>query len=64
MRLRRWQTACIDSSLKQYLDGQSHFLVLATPGSGKTLMASVLSNHLLKNDLLLFPIIDSFSGFF
>ncbi|MDD8060376.1 MULTISPECIES: DEAD/DEAH box helicase [Shewanella] len=52
MRLRRWQNACIDSSLKQYLNGQSHFLVLATPGSGKTLMASVLSNHLLKNDLV------------
>ena len=52
MKLRPWQSECIDLALKQYLGGYSHFLTLATPGAGKTLMASELANQLLTNDLV------------
>lgn len=52
MKLRQWQTDCINLALKQYLSGNSHFLTLATPGAGKTLMASELADQLLKNDLI------------
>ena len=51
MKLRQWQTECIDLALKQYGDGNSHFLALATPGAGKTMMASELADQLLKSDL-------------
>ncbi|WP_235781944.1 DEAD/DEAH box helicase [Shewanella vesiculosa] len=52
MKLRKWQKSCINRASKQYLSGNNHFLALATPGSGKTLMASELANHLLKNNLI------------
>ena len=52
MKLRQWQTACITLALKKYLNGNSHFLALATPGAGKTLMASELADQLLKNNLI------------
>lgn len=52
MKLRQWQVSCINKALKQYLNGNSHFLALATPGAGKTLMASELADRLLKNNLI------------
>ena len=52
MKLRQWQVSCINKALKQYLNGRSHFLTLATPGAGKTLMASELADQLLKNNLV------------
>ncbi|MFT6833986.1 MAG: superfamily II DNA or RNA helicase [Francisellaceae bacterium] len=52
MKLRQWQVSCINKALKQYLNGKSHFLALATPGAGKTLMASELADQLLKNNLI------------
>ncbi|MDO6486262.1 DEAD/DEAH box helicase family protein [Colwellia sp. 6_MG-2023] len=52
MKLRQWQSECIELALKQYLDGYSHFLTLATPGAGKTLMASELANQLLTKGLV------------
>lgn len=52
MKLRQWQADCINKALKQYLHGNSHFLALATPGAGKTLMASELADQLLKNNLV------------
>ncbi|KMT66778.1 DEAD/DEAH box helicase [Catenovulum maritimum] len=52
MKLRQWQSECIELALKQYLGGHSHFLTLATPGAGKTLMASELANQLLRKDLV------------
>jgi superfamily II DNA or RNA helicase len=52
MKLRQWQSECIELALKQYLAGNSHFLTLATPGAGKTLMASELANQLLTKDLV------------
>ena len=52
MKLRKWQTECVDLAMNQYLSGNSHFLALATPGAGKTLMASELADQLLKNSLI------------
>ena len=52
MKLRQWQVSCINKALKKYLDGNSHFLALATPGAGKTLMASELADQLLKSNLI------------
>ena len=52
MKLRLWQAECINLALTQYQNGDSHFLALATPGAGKTLMASELANQLLKNNMV------------
>ncbi|MEH6596577.1 MAG: superfamily II DNA or RNA helicase [Oleiphilaceae bacterium] len=52
MKLRKWQASCINKALKQYSSGNNHFLALATPGAGKTLMASELADQLLKNNLI------------
>jgi superfamily II DNA or RNA helicase len=52
MKLRQWQAECINLALTQYQNGTSHFLVLATPGAGKTLMASELADQLLKNNMV------------
>ena len=51
MKLRQWQAECIDLALVQYGSGNRHFLALATPGAGKTMMASELADQLLKSDL-------------
>ena len=52
MKLRQWQTECINLALTQYQNGTNHFLALATPGAGKTLMASALADQLLKNNMV------------
>ena len=52
MKLRLWQAECINLALTQYQRGNSHFLALATPGAGKTLMASELANQLLKSNMV------------
>jgi superfamily II DNA or RNA helicase len=49
MKLRQWQAECINLALAQYQNGQNHFLALATPGAGKTIMASELAEQLLKS---------------
>jgi superfamily II DNA or RNA helicase len=52
MKLRQWQDNCINLALRQYFNGHSHFLALATPGAGKTMMASELAAKLLKQNLI------------
>jgi len=52
MKLRQWQDECMNLALSQYLNGNNHFLALATPGAGKTLMASELADQLLKNNMV------------
>jgi superfamily II DNA or RNA helicase len=52
MKLRQWQAECINLALTQYQNDISHFLALATPGAGKTLMASELADQLLKNNMV------------
>lgn len=52
MKLRQWQAKCIHLALAAYQNGTTHFLALATPGAGKTVMASELADQLLKNHLV------------
>ena len=52
MKLRKWQSDCVTLALRQYQNNNSHFLTLATPGAGKTLMASELADQLLKNNMV------------
>lgn len=47
MKLRKWQVECVNTALKKYKN-QRHFLCLATPASGKTIMAATLAKQ-LKN---------------
>ncbi len=56
MQLRRWQKEAIASALKKFSVDHAHFLCLATPGAGKTFMASALAKRLFhanKIDLVL-----------
>ena len=56
MQLRRWQSECIAKALDKFSVPGNHFLCLATPGAGKTVMASVLASNLLDQkqiDLIL-----------
>ena len=52
MKLRKWQSECVNKAIKNYMGGITHFLALATPGAGKTLMASELADQLLKNNFV------------
>jgi len=52
MKLRNWQSECINSAISKYKDFKKHFLALATPGAGKTHMASVLANKLHEQGLI------------
>lgn len=49
MKLRRWQREAVSSCLSRFHHGQNHFLCLATPGAGKTYMASTVAKRLLKS---------------
>lgn len=50
--MRRWQAECIAGAMGKFVAGQSHFLCLATPGAGKTLMAAKLSQELLDRKMI------------
>lgn len=52
MKLRVWQKECIEQAISKYKAGQPHFLCLATPGAGKTLMASILAKKLISENLI------------
>lgn len=51
-KLRAWQNECIGKALKSYKEICKHFFCLATPGAGKTTMASVLAKNLLEQNLI------------
>ncbi|MEZ8804126.1 DEAD/DEAH box helicase [Vibrio splendidus] len=46
--LRQWQTECVENALDHYQQGQSHFLCLATPGAGKSVMAAEVASRLFE----------------
>lgn len=48
MKLRQWQKKCINEALAKYVKPHSHFLCLATPGAGKTVMAATLADRLFQ----------------
>jgi superfamily II DNA or RNA helicase len=52
MKLRRWQSECRDLALAKYSTNQRHFLCLATPGSGKTIMAAEVAANLFDQGLI------------
>jgi superfamily II DNA or RNA helicase len=52
MKLRKWQSNCIDTALSKYTRSHNHFLALATPGAGKTIMATELASRLLEKNLV------------
>ncbi|WP_086479609.1 DEAD/DEAH box helicase [Oceanospirillum sanctuarii] len=47
--LRRWQKDCLEQAAISYKT-QSHFLVLAAPGAGKTKLAAEVAKQLITND--------------
>jgi superfamily II DNA or RNA helicase len=52
MKLRQWQSECISRAWEKFNAGENHFLCLATPGAGKTAMASTLASKLLSANLI------------
>lgn len=58
MKLRSWQSECINLAISKYTsstassDFKKHFLALATPGAGKTIMAATLARNLYELDLI------------
>lgn len=52
MKLRKWQSECIESAILKYKSGKKHFLALATPGAGKTIMAATLAHQMYELGLI------------
>ncbi len=50
MKLRQWQSECVDIALNHFINDNKHFLCLATPGAGKTVMASEVAAQLFKQN--------------
>jgi superfamily II DNA or RNA helicase len=50
--LREWQKECAEEALEKYQSGSSHFLCLASPGAGKTMMAAEVAKRMLELDLV------------
>jgi len=50
MKLRNWQSECVVTALNHFENYSKHFLCLATPGAGKTVMASEVAAQLFKQD--------------
>ncbi|MFT6551322.1 MAG: superfamily II DNA or RNA helicase [Zhongshania marina] len=48
MQLRRWQQEAVVAALAKYETDHPHFLCLATPGAGKTFMASIIAKELMN----------------
>ncbi|MFA0415795.1 DEAD/DEAH box helicase [Vibrio renipiscarius] len=48
--LRHWQSECAELALNRYQQGQQHFLCLATPGAGKSVMAAEVASRLFEID--------------
>ncbi|MEZ9595502.1 DEAD/DEAH box helicase [Shewanella sp. 10N.261.52.F9] len=54
MHLRQWQSECVNRVLEHFSAKHKHFLCLATPGAGKTIMASEVAVQLLDQNLIEF----------
>ncbi|AYM87030.1 DEAD/DEAH box helicase [Pseudoalteromonas agarivorans] len=52
MKLRKWQAECINKAIESYSHGNQHFLVLATPGAGKTICATRLARELVDRSMV------------
>lgn len=54
--LRQWQQECFQEARKHYSELNKHFLCLATPGAGKTVLASEIAAYLIDKDKIDFVI--------
>lgn len=54
--LRVWQKECLSAVKKHYSENNKHFFCLATPGAGKTVLASEVAAHLFKSNQIDFVI--------
>lgn len=52
MKLRHWQTQCLDAAMKHYQSGHRQFGCLATPGAGKSVFAAVTVKAMLNVGLV------------
>ncbi|WP_434939410.1 DEAD/DEAH box helicase [Shewanella sp. HL-SH8] len=52
MHLRQWQSECVNRALEHFNDQHRHFICLATPGAGKTIMAAEVAAKLFEQDLI------------
>ncbi|GIU25582.1 DEAD/DEAH box helicase family protein [Shewanella schlegeliana] len=52
MQLRQWQLECVNRALEHFHANKRHFLCLATPGAGKTIMAAEIAAELFEQDLI------------
>ncbi|MGI2203720.1 DEAD/DEAH box helicase [Shewanella oncorhynchi] len=52
MQLRQWQSECVKRALEHFHGAHSHFLCLATPGAGKSIMAAEVAAKLFEDDLI------------
>lgn len=50
--LREWQNQCAGAALKKFQSGSPHFLCLACPGAGKTVMAAEVAKRMLELGLV------------
>nr|WP_231765347.1 DEAD/DEAH box helicase family protein [Enterobacter cloacae complex sp. ECL68] len=50
--LRKWQKECSEAALEKYQSGSPHFLCLASPGAGKTVMAAEVAKGMLELKLV------------
>lgn len=48
MQLRSWQIECANKAIEKFSDEGQHFLCLATPGAGKTIMTAEVVKRLFK----------------
>ncbi|MDG9669588.1 DEAD/DEAH box helicase family protein [Hahella sp. CR1] len=46
MNLRHWQRDCLEHAIEHYRSHR-HYLCLATPGAGKTVLATEVANHMV-----------------
>lgn len=52
MQLRQWQSECVKRALGHFHSAHRHFLCLATPGAGKSIMAAEVAAKLFEDDLI------------
>ena len=52
MKLRRWQAESLSLAFDQSCSNIGHFMCLATPGAGKTVMAALLARRLFDAGMI------------
>ena len=52
MQLRQWQSECVKRALRHFYGAHKHFLCLATPGAGKSIMAAEVAARLFEDGLI------------